>query len=307
MSDPLLPSDFLILLLAQFKVSGPSAAKDQRLLRLGSDLHDRRQFREDLTTFLGTVLKSMGSLPDKTQREVLLRKRVIDQFRTTKEAFDTAKALLEIAASAARLRGQPDASLGGYLNYYFDGKDNFRVYTTLRHWLWRQSQNGAKKVREYRARPEVKERIYINRPSKEEEADRQRVRYWQKKGLSVPPPRRPKTNTYGEDAVLNKNVIYFIQCNVEPHYVKIGLSTKEIRRVKDITQQSPVPVTFLGMMSGSRKIEAALHVRFGAHRMKGEWFAPHEELLSFIRGLVNFSAQKSTALEEDPAPSVLLQ
>lgn len=46
---------------------------------------------------------------------------------------------------------------------------------------------------------------------------------------------------------------------------------------------SPVPLERIGIISGDRRKERQLHIRFAHLRERGEWFRPEAELLDFIR------------------------
>lgn len=77
------------------------------------------------------------------------------------------------------------------------------------------------------------------------------------------------------------SVVYFVQSTAGGP-VKIGWSASPERRVKDLECGSPFPLRILAMIPGNATTEGALHKRFAAHRLRGEWFAPHTDLLEYI-------------------------
>jgi hypothetical protein len=45
---------------------------------------------------------------------------------------------------------------------------------------------------------------------------------------------------------------------------------------------SPVRLSILALTTGARDVERSYHERFAAHRLHGEWFAPHPDILAEI-------------------------
>ena len=80
--------------------------------------------------------------------------------------------------------------------------------------------------------------------------------------------------------------IYFIESRSE-QVIKIGFATNIHERVRDHQTSNPSPLLFLGFVPGDRREERALHLRFAADRVRGEWFAPSHELRSFIRAFAS--------------------
>lgn len=75
--------------------------------------------------------------------------------------------------------------------------------------------------------------------------------------------------------------VYFLKAQ---DLIKIGYSADPNRRTQSIIS------TFghgevLAIIPGGRELEAFLHSRFAAHHSYGEWFEPHEDLLTFIASL----------------------
>lgn len=67
--------------------------------------------------------------------------------------------------------------------------------------------------------------------------------------------------------------------------IKIGYTTQIAKRVQSLNARGPRPIQIVALLTGSRALERALHRRFARHRMQGEWFRPHAEILDYVRGL----------------------
>lgn len=80
--------------------------------------------------------------------------------------------------------------------------------------------------------------------------------------------------------------IYFMQerGNVAAP-VKIGISRDVERRRNELQRAERVILSCLASFEGTIKDEQAMHARFAAHRLHGEWFSPAPELLSHIAAL----------------------
>lgn len=74
--------------------------------------------------------------------------------------------------------------------------------------------------------------------------------------------------------------VYFIQAGDGP--IKIGVATDTKRRLAMLQCGNHEPLTLLAATPGGANVEAALHYRFREHRQRGEWFAPHPDLLTEI-------------------------
>ena len=82
--------------------------------------------------------------------------------------------------------------------------------------------------------------------------------------------------------------VYFIQAS--GGLIKIGCTRDLRKRWANLRTLIPVDLTLLGSIPGYRDIEHALHVRFEASRVHGEWFKPSPEILSLARGETVLSA-----------------
>ena len=78
--------------------------------------------------------------------------------------------------------------------------------------------------------------------------------------------------------------------------VKIGFTTLEVRkRISQFAVGSPVALVVLATVEGTMRLEAEYHRRFAAHRLQGEWFSPHPDILAEIDRLTTPAA---TIVEE---------
>lgn len=78
---------------------------------------------------------------------------------------------------------------------------------------------------------------------------------------------------------MRKNV-YFIQRGSSGP-IKIGATAGDPHvRLSELQIASPETLYLIGFFRGS---EADMHERFEAHRISGEWFSPHEDILEFVR------------------------
>src|SRR5712691_8608308 len=84
---------------------------------------------------------------------------------------------------------------------------------------------------------------------------------------------------------------YFLQAGRDGP-IKIGSTRNLIVRLRTLVAMSPIPLRLLGVMKGDH--EEDCHVRLGAFRLHGEWFAPSETVKEFIRS----NAITSSVVEE---------
>jgi hypothetical protein len=77
--------------------------------------------------------------------------------------------------------------------------------------------------------------------------------------------------------------VYFIRA-AKTGAIKIGFSKIDPAcRLKQIQVSTPEPLELLAHIAGGPRKERALHRRFAALRIRGEWFRPESELLAFVR------------------------
>lgn len=78
--------------------------------------------------------------------------------------------------------------------------------------------------------------------------------------------------------------IYFIQAG-DGGPVKIGYTMADpTLRVKVMGTHNHEELTLLGSFPAPRSTETSLHRRFAEHRIRGEWFRPHPDLLEVALG-----------------------
>lgn len=76
--------------------------------------------------------------------------------------------------------------------------------------------------------------------------------------------------------------VYFIGCE---QAIKIGVAKCVNKRFATLQTHSPSKLEVLAVIEGGRKEEREYHARFAAHRLHGEWFAPHPDILAEITRL----------------------
>ena len=90
-------------------------------------------------------------------------------------------------------------------------------------------------------------------------------------------------------------MIYFIR---DGDAVKIGFAADPKNRLRSLRTGNSRKIFILGVMDGGLNEEAALHLRFGSDRIRGEWFRLSHEIISFIeercRAVVDISDDRSS-------------
>ncbi len=79
------------------------------------------------------------------------------------------------------------------------------------------------------------------------------------------------------------STIYFIGPADGP--IKIGHTANLIVRLRNLRLANALPLFLLASVEGPTKLEREYHDRFAAHRLHGEWFAPHPDILAEIERL----------------------
>lgn len=79
-------------------------------------------------------------------------------------------------------------------------------------------------------------------------------------------------------------LVYFVSADFPEFPIKIGFTQKlsEIR-ARDIQTGCPYKLVPLGAFAGTYGDENALHKRFAAQRLEGEWFSRSPELMDLIK------------------------
>lgn len=75
--------------------------------------------------------------------------------------------------------------------------------------------------------------------------------------------------------------VYFIQ-SAGNHSIKIGHGRDPQQRLSDLQCGNPWRLSLLATMPGGEAEEGALHARFAAFHLRGEWFRPNDELDALI-------------------------
>jgi len=88
---------------------------------------------------------------------------------------------------------------------------------------------------------------------------------------------------------LDEPCIYFIGPDDGP--IKIGLSNAPLERLACFQIGSPVTLKIHALTKGDFAAEQAYHARFAAHRLHGEWFNPHPDILAAIDRLRALSSR----------------
>jgi hypothetical protein len=78
--------------------------------------------------------------------------------------------------------------------------------------------------------------------------------------------------------------VYFIR-DTGTGFVKIGHGSDAWRRMQMLQTGCPTKLEVVAILDGGAPEEAALHLRFAAHRGAGEWFRPVAELAEYIEAL----------------------
>lgn len=87
--------------------------------------------------------------------------------------------------------------------------------------------------------------------------------------------------------------------------VKIGRTTRLVKRLADIQRMSPVPLAVLWTHPGGHELETNLHRHFAKIRSHGEWFTFDEDPVAAIqRAVLNapWNAPKPPRLKPQPKP-----
>jgi hypothetical protein len=86
-----------------------------------------------------------------------------------------------------------------------------------------------------------------------------------------------------EDAT---GVVYFIACK-ETERCKIGFTKGDpLKRLRNLQTGAAGELRLLAAQPGNPAIEKALHERFAAHSVHGEWFEMSEELFAYMCAIV---------------------
>lgn len=73
--------------------------------------------------------------------------------------------------------------------------------------------------------------------------------------------------------------VYFIQAG-EDGPIKIGTSKNPLARMKSLQSATAETLVLLGTIKGGHQVERKWHNDHKTHRISGEWFHPHSDLLN---------------------------
>lgn len=97
--------------------------------------------------------------------------------------------------------------------------------------------------------------------------------------------------------------VYFIQAE-KLGLIKIGTANFAAERLASIQGISPDKLRLLGVVICNEYgfLEGILHGKFCLHRVHGEWFRPHQEILDYIKD----NAVPARVRQRDPDPSTIV-
>lgn len=78
--------------------------------------------------------------------------------------------------------------------------------------------------------------------------------------------------------------IYFIY-DQSRQAIKIGYSTSPKSRLADLQTANATRLKLVATIPGDMRKERELHEHFAAHRLEGEWFALHDDLHAYVKGV----------------------
>lgn len=80
-----------------------------------------------------------------------------------------------------------------------------------------------------------------------------------------------------------KGLVYFIRCESGP--IKIGRARNAEQRLAELQTGNPNALSIVATVAGGVVAERNYHAKFAEHRLRGEWFAPHPDILAEIERL----------------------
>jgi hypothetical protein len=82
---------------------------------------------------------------------------------------------------------------------------------------------------------------------------------------------------------MKKSGLYFI-LNPMVGIIKIGIARDVMQRLNSLEMGGGVSLELLRVVPGAEHYERDLHLALDAYRLRGEWFAPSEEMMALIDG-----------------------
>jgi hypothetical protein len=96
------------------------------------------------------------------------------------------------------------------------------------------------------------------------------------------------------------SVVYFVQESVS-NAIKIGTSVNLDRRIRALKSYFPMgSLTVLATVPGGHGVESWMHSKFKDARIRGEWFRPASELLTYVEWILNPGMNKKKFRVTDP-------
>lgn len=86
---------------------------------------------------------------------------------------------------------------------------------------------------------------------------------------------------HDENSTRAEQYVYVIQMGHDGP-LKIGVAISPQWRLRELQVGNPAELRIVTTFSGGFDLEQALHRKCAAHRMKGEWFHPHPDVLAII-------------------------
>lgn len=94
-----------------------------------------------------------------------------------------------------------------------------------------------------------------------------------------------KLKLWGLLPINEKGTVYFIK-STNTHEIKIGFTSGDVsKRLSSLQTSHPYQLELLTTIPGGTDFERSLHQQFEQHRLKGEWFKPHPDLVSYISSI----------------------
>lgn len=87
-----------------------------------------------------------------------------------------------------------------------------------------------------------------------------------------------------KDVYIVGKVVYFIQGETNP-LIKIGIASDLNSRLSGIQTGNPDRLKVLATIPGGKEEEKIIHNKFSHLRIRGEWYKPEPDLLSYIHSL----------------------
>lgn len=91
-----------------------------------------------------------------------------------------------------------------------------------------------------------------------------------------------------------EGTVYFITCDHPDFPIKIWFATAPKARFMELQTSLPYSIVPLVLVSGTRRYERQVHMRFKEYRLRGEWFrraAPIMDMIDRIKAKISYQDQ----------------